>query len=361
MNRAGKIILYMSMVVLSCSCQLRRHGQDLDLCVIEYEKLQDKDIDTSLLKPSLLVLKKGLKGMNLSQIDKIVIDRDSYYVLDARKKRIVKFDAEGYPLKKIGQRGRASTEYLQISDFTVNQRGEIVISDGTQDRFVIYNTEGEYLSSCVMKKQYGKIIALPEEKYLTSIQPWDRSRGKGAMVALCDDSFNRLSSVGHYNEVDSNFTITYVGFNYFNGNICFAYPMDDRLFCFNQAGVPQNCFLVDFGRRAVPPKMKGQVEWNMPKVMECSFLTGAICVDSSNLVLSSIQNGKGVDEWVSLEAKTKMRLPGTDTGVRLLGSSGRTIFMTVEDAGSLQGMEKYLPVMNGVEDGDWIILCLTVE
>lgn len=63
-----------------------------------------------------------------------VLFRDNIYILDKRQKKMVVFDQEGNGVNILHRVGQGPEEYIQITDFSVDTKGNIFMVDGVSDK-----------------------------------------------------------------------------------------------------------------------------------------------------------------------------------------------------------------------------------
>ncbi len=82
----------------------------------------------------------------ISQIDKLEIYNDCFYILDNTQDIIFIFDKSGRYITKIADFGRGPDEYLRISDFHIDDRMIYVLAGGNR-KIMCYDPEGKWLKS----------------------------------------------------------------------------------------------------------------------------------------------------------------------------------------------------------------------
>jgi len=92
-------------------------------------------------------------GSALSGIKKVVRVDASYIVFDNYNGLIVRFDKNGKYLNRIGLKGRASSEYLRVDTFVIDEDGNVLILDGSQDKILTYRPDGKFVSVTLFPKR----------------------------------------------------------------------------------------------------------------------------------------------------------------------------------------------------------------
>ena len=92
-------------------------------------------------------------GSALSGIKKVVRVDASYIVFDNYNGLIVRYDKNGKYLNRIGLKGRASSEYLRVDTFVIDEDGNVLILDGSQDKILTYRPDGKFVSVTLFSKR----------------------------------------------------------------------------------------------------------------------------------------------------------------------------------------------------------------
>lgn len=77
----------------------------------------------------------------------------SYIVFDNYNGLIVRYDKNGKYLNRIGLKGRASSEYLRVDTFVIDEDGNVLILDGSQDKILTYRPDGKFVSVTLFPKR----------------------------------------------------------------------------------------------------------------------------------------------------------------------------------------------------------------
>ena len=89
----------------------------------------------------------------LTGIKKIVKSDSVYIVFDNYNNLIARFDQNGKFLNRIGLSGRAASEYLRIDNFATDADGRVLIFDGSQDKVLVYEQDGGFVTSVSFPKR----------------------------------------------------------------------------------------------------------------------------------------------------------------------------------------------------------------
>lgn len=137
----------------------------------------------------------------ISEISKIKLYNDKYYILDG-KKAILVFDKNGMFLGKVSHVGRGHGEYIEISSFDVNTRnGNVSVYDVSSSKMLVYSSNDEFLYSFKIEEDVPRDFALLDNgDYL--FLTYDYMKGARRGIWQCD-------SLGAFKkqlvEIDANF------------------------------------------------------------------------------------------------------------------------------------------------------------
>ena len=102
----------------------------------------------------------------ISEISKIKLYNDKYYILDG-KKAILVFDKNGMFLGKVSHVGRGHGEYIEISSFDVHQDNIYVLSRSSQS-INIYSENGTFMNKIELNDYYCDMITTDHSIVLSS-------------------------------------------------------------------------------------------------------------------------------------------------------------------------------------------------
>ena len=279
----------------------------------------------------IIGLQDSSKTFSFAEISKLVYRNDKIYILDWRTRRIISFDAEGNPLTVLNRRGRSDTEYLQISDFDIDDNGGYWILDGQKDAVIHYLDNGKF---CAQHKSGGKqysFLAYVGNKLLLGISQWDQYEDK---FVIADTSLTVISKYGvkpkHY---DPNFTFPCCGFSSINETVQYNNPIDDNVSIVKENEYLGECYF-DFGSKRVPDEMRDDVEPHLKELANFSFLANVIGV-FDDFVVGTLHESNGYADFVlDMKSKKIFKQPITATGYHLTAICDDKVFLSGYDENS---------------------------
>jgi hypothetical protein len=221
-----------------------------------------------------------------SKIDKIKIINDRIYILgrqDIRTKKLLVFDRTGAGVGAVGRRGQGPEEYLQISDFDVNERGDIFFIDGTfsNDRIFIFDKNLQFVSVRKLPFEADILKCLPDDRLLFGLASWNKGQNAPMKLAVTDRGLNTEQAYVEYDEyIDINIWLSYCFFIDVDGRIQYNKHIDNNVYEISPEGNLTKTYRFDFGKKNLPDIYKKDIEANL-KEMEryCYLLNFAAITD----------------------------------------------------------------------------------
>lgn len=110
---------------------------------IKLEFDQNKNIPSSVISQIDYIPLETKYGNSLGKIDKIIIEGNRIYILDARTSRsLYVFEISGKFLFKIQKAGRGPGEYTELNDFTLSDNNIVLLG---YQKVLFFDLQGNYL------------------------------------------------------------------------------------------------------------------------------------------------------------------------------------------------------------------------
>lgn len=165
--------LYITILVaLSLSCNSNKKSDSLSILNINYKKIiidyneavailnLDNIVDTLNFIP--LEKTKPYVG----NIKKLIIYHDNFIIWDSKGKTVWVFDSKGKFKTRINKLGKGADEYIEITNISVNKRGDIQIVDASRKSIVSYSLNGTFLKRKSLKSFPSDYIENGEYSYI---------------------------------------------------------------------------------------------------------------------------------------------------------------------------------------------------
>lgn len=134
-----RFLISLSCVVIwSCSA---RHNEGIIINVDKSIQSGNDDIGKFMKIESLIPIKD--KNVFLGTCDKVLATDSLCYIMDSNCIHVLGFD--GHFRAKIDRRGAGSGEYTQITDFNVDDDGNVIVYDDSSRKVCFYTSQGRFL------------------------------------------------------------------------------------------------------------------------------------------------------------------------------------------------------------------------
>lgn len=198
MKFAVRLLACLCLFVTALSCT-NQPGKRSVIGTIDLDNLHERTFSwETLLGENLKVieLQDTSKEYSFMEISKLVCWKDRIYISDWKTRRIIIFGQDGQPVSVLNRRGRGSEEYLQVSDFDVDDEGGLWVLDGQKDVIVHYSSEGKFLSQSKTGECQYSYISFDAGQLLLGVALWDKTENGVFEAVLTDTSLNVLSRYG---------------------------------------------------------------------------------------------------------------------------------------------------------------------
>ena len=268
--------------------------------------------------PEYVIKNKRFITLDTSQDDflfgnirKVKIVDDVVYILawqPPRSYKLIVFDSNGLGIGKVGNVGRGPGEYLQITDFDVNDAGDIYFIDGTgaPDRLFLFDKNLQYISVLEMPFEANLIHCLPNNKMLFGLATWNKGEFANQKTVVTNIQLEAEASFLEYDAyIDHNFVISYDFFAQVNDKILYNTQTDNYIHQFAIDGALEKSYYFDFGKKNIPDEDKKDIEGNWEKFQKhyCCLKNFAI-INNKYIAGLLLHEGKTKSFLVERETKT---------------------------------------------------------
>lgn len=287
-----------------------------------------------------------------TETDKVICKNGRLYILDWIGRKILTFDMSGNPVSGLARRGRGPGEYLQITDFDVDETGCLWVLDGQHDRIMCYGEDNECLSSTDVPYEVSFMKCMPGETFLLGLSPWDKSRFGGKKVLVADRDLDVISAYIDYGKsYDSDCSFPTTGFT--DGGNCVFYhqPVDDNVYRISADGRIEHVIHFDFGRMTIPDEFRTDIEKYRDEFGSYRTLVKSVYVDDA-FVVGSIIEGRKTEDFILDRGSSRMYVSGSDVDrLRMVGiSDSLVVFRVLPGTGAGSGLVPH-SVLDAVDAG----------
>lgn len=194
--KKSPLLLVSTIVFLFCSCA--NQDEDIPAETIAIKEMRQKsfgELPEAFFKSlEYTILHTEDEKYMFANADKILFSNGIYYISDWSNHKLVAFTESGAPYLSIMKRGRGPGEYLQITDFDIDEDGSIWILDGQSDHILKYGINGKFESSIEPAFQLDFIKCGNDGLMFCGLAPWDDSKYGGKQVLVTDMYLNPLAA-----------------------------------------------------------------------------------------------------------------------------------------------------------------------
>jgi hypothetical protein len=287
-KKIKKIFYYLALVTIICSCgQRNKPIFDVPSEAIDFYSFkmhEDVYIPDELIQKKTYIKLDASTDALFKSISKIKIVRDKIYILDGNRavQKLFIFNIDGSFVGYVGRRGQGPGEYLQITDFDVNDIGEVHFIDGqgAPDRLFVFDNMLNFVSVKTLPFQADIIRILPNNQYLFGLSLWNEGENSTWKIAVTNADFETLDKYLHYDEYnDRAVWISDYFFVQTENHILYNKPIDNNVCVFSPDGKLEKVYQFDFGNKNVPNKYKKAIGENRDGFMSCCCLINFVIVN----------------------------------------------------------------------------------
>ncbi|GHT61334.1 hypothetical protein AGMMS50239_12030 [Bacteroidia bacterium] len=176
MKQLTFFLILILLLIQSCSNQESSNNALIDVpIVIDIDAVKSKPLKLSHIQ--YIPLETSEECL-IGRASKMLVRNSKIYVADFSKSMsLFVFDMNGKFLFKIANRGQGPGEYISFNDFDIQSNGDIYMFDQHRKKFLIHNSEGEYLRDVNSDYYFGKFCIVNNKMY------WSKLRESGQMFA----------------------------------------------------------------------------------------------------------------------------------------------------------------------------------
>lgn len=261
-------------LVSSCLNDERKNQRDDTMLPVDTISWSDFVVEETEIFPAQDLV-KGKRYIKLDSneeylfggADKMLF-REKIYILDRRQKKIVVFNQEGDGVNVLRRVGQGPEEYVQITDFSVDSEGNIVMVDGVSDRLIIYTSRGIFVSSEKLPFDVDVVQCLPNGYLLLGLSTWNmHSETSGKRLLIVDQDLNIKDAFLDFDEYyDDSYWISNYSFVADESSVFYSKPIEDYIYTLSEDGKPKKAYYIDFGPNRIPLAWRKDVESHINEI-----------------------------------------------------------------------------------------------
>ena len=308
-----KLASFLGIFGICAACSKKSSNMETDVPIynIEYFSLSKSNLDNYLLskKVDYILLKDSGEKAIFGRTDKIQIVNNHIYILDKRLRILAVYNIKGQSIIKVGKNGQGPSEYINITDFTVDSLGNICILDGRLDKVLYYNSEFQFINEKKLPFEADILQLLDDGHLMFGLSSWNEGINKGDKVIVTDLELNVVDSYFRYDKyVDPAYWISDYQFAKTPYNIAYNQTISNDISVFDYKGQLKEIIRLDFEDKNVPNESKIDIESNLDD-FDNYYIIKKIYAITNDHIMGTM--------WES--RKTKMFVIDRNTNVCYLG------------------------------------------
>lgn len=263
MCKYSKVTIALLLILFQFSCRKEtiRDSIHTELETIVYNSEKSKAIDNLIKNKEYILLDTSVDEALLRHTSNIKIKDGYIYVLDVLSRKLIAFNEDGSFAKTISKQGQGPEEYATISDYDIDNNGNVYLYDGNKKTILLFNRKNKFVKSLKVPFYSHSIKVLPNGNILFGLASTNEGLAKGYRVALTDASLNLLEKYIPYDEyVDHTFIIDSKFHDSAHNQITYYKGIDDYVYLFNQEGKLTKSIKFDFSNYTVPKQYRTNIQ-----------------------------------------------------------------------------------------------------
>ena len=358
------LLIFCVIIGIANSCSKSNKGLDSEsipfnnLQVMSYDDIHE-DLFGNM---EYTVLKVDSTDYMFSSPDKIVYKDNTFYIHDWINRKIVAFDKKGSPVLSLNKRGKGPGEYLQISDFDIDDNKELWIVDGQADILFHYSDECRFIDSRKLPFEVNYIKCINGGMFFFVLSKWNTEDYKGEIILLSDIALNIIKSMLKYDKfVDTNYEFPSLGFTELNGSVLYHQPISDKVYKINNEGKLIKTYTFDFGSRTVPDEFRKNIESHRDEFEHYSVLVKSVYINES-IILGCVLQGREMRDFIIDRKREKLYFQNVDyKGLCFMGVADDNIiyYLLPGTQNSIDNMPE--DILSNMESGNEVLALVRID
>ena len=165
----------------------------------------------------------------IAGVDKVLMDKDFFAVVDKRSDKILTFRYDGSHIATINRKGRGPQEYVNMSNATIDTKGKhFVVYDDMTERVILYNYNGDWVKSIKHDVLIDELVAKDGVLYVAHYRTMDNSEDYIASIDLKSEEVKPI--YGFPNQYDTNVGVRGTTLTATADGVLFTYILDNAIY-----------------------------------------------------------------------------------------------------------------------------------
>lgn len=359
-------LLYFLVIITICiaGCSQDRNSsvsETIHFCKMPVSSYEDMPAEL-LSKAKYIVLNSQTQESLFKEMDKIVYSSGKLYILDWLSRKIVVFDESGNPVSALTKNGRGPGEYLQITDFDIDNKGNIWIIDGRKDKMIEYSPEMESIKSRDLPYEVEFIKFSSLKTLHLGLSPWNTSKYRNQCIITVDTSLNVINSALSRNNLsDQDYSFPSTGFTVAGNTVLYHRPIDDNVYSLSPSGNINSIYSFDFGNRTVPDRIRTDIERYRNDFDHYNTLVKSVYIDST-VVIGSLMQGRKIHDFIIDRTEDKVYMQQSPyESLQLIGISNGFLIYRILYSHDIPGHIYPKRIFENVMSGNDVLILLKIS
>ena len=236
--------------VFGCVRQPKESEAKVEIAVDLNKSVEEFDLSTMLADASgHEIIRLETNGDCLiGSVERIFCREDKIFIYDEMAQNVYCFNDDGSYNCKIGSRGRANNEYIEIFDVYVSN-SSVYIYDNVGLKILCYDLAGQYLKTIDISKYWAMSLFEKDDK-LYLVNHWSNSKEGRYRIFVIDRDGNLLAKELPFEEQDDGYGFSGSRYALFSNSVDVNFGNVIYRLSDNNQFIPQ--YRIDFGDKTLP-------------------------------------------------------------------------------------------------------------
>ena len=243
-----KLFLLLSIFTTACKHKNQPRFDEVVKIKIELKKSNQTDVSQILKNIELIPLETTEKSV-FGEVKRIRANDSYLYILDYNNNPIKMFNKKnGKFVSEIGHKGAGPGEYVQITDFLINNDTIYIFAWNGNKKWIRYSSDNQFLYETSMSFPFSEICLIGDNRYIVHVGNGTVSTESDYYLYNIDKNFGVLSKLmPKKSPEDINFPIQQNHFSKTEEHILYIREYCDTLFTISQDFTIHPKYHLDFG------------------------------------------------------------------------------------------------------------------
>ncbi|MEB2774224.1 6-bladed beta-propeller [Algoriphagus sp. D3-2-R+10] len=266
--------LFLFNILTSCSKATKKDDTSI-LTTTPFENAEEFHLSDFVDEQKYILLSTDEEAL-FKRVDKLIAKNDQFYLFDhLSQSGVLVFDSEGRFVQKIGEFGEGPQQLKGISDFQVDNNGDVQVLDRLNRSIVIYSPQGIWKEKVALPVNAGGFAQLGNNWFLAiNYDHQNDELVNNQMLGVFDSTMEKDSLYFQYAEGAVSANVYYHAGLLSTGKNALIYhrPPNDTISIFSINGKLTDRLIIDFGANRLPDEVVNDFQtMSAYKAQDASF------------------------------------------------------------------------------------------